>query len=310
MSGTTRRSWKIKTPTVKRPCGASISPRTVRALSTIAVLESASTNPKSRARSGASPTAESTTVTASTVSPTWTAPPTATLRQMNRSRSSENSSPMPKSRSTTPMSAMPRISSASVMSAKPLGPKVAPATRKPATIGRLRRLKLTAVTTASRPRIDRSRRSCVSSTVDFLASERAGNCCRRAIDRATWVPAESCLRLKSTSSINSGRPLGMANVMIAVTPLARSRWSRVEPRALLADLSRAGCRVRDRSQWCLRAPTGAQPSALAGKPAASVMANNARCNDLVRKWHTATRLARTSHKERRTVGMGDPAACR
>src|SRR3989442_4240568 len=49
MIGTTQRSWKIRTPVARRPCGASISPLSVSTLSTIAVLESAIRNPRNNA---------------------------------------------------------------------------------------------------------------------------------------------------------------------------------------------------------------------------------------------------------------------
>ena len=70
------------TPTVKQPCGASISPRSVSARSTTAVLDSAITNPNSTARCIVSPMSSRATSTATAVNPTCTAPPMATLRQM------------------------------------------------------------------------------------------------------------------------------------------------------------------------------------------------------------------------------------
>src|SRR5439155_18009047 len=44
MIGTTQRSWKIRTPVARRPCGASILLASVRTLSTMAVLDSAIRN--------------------------------------------------------------------------------------------------------------------------------------------------------------------------------------------------------------------------------------------------------------------------
>ena len=73
---------KISTPTVNRPCGESISPRTVSARSTTAVLDSAMTKPNSKERWTVSPTSRSVTSTATAVSPTWNVPPMTMFRQM------------------------------------------------------------------------------------------------------------------------------------------------------------------------------------------------------------------------------------
>ncbi len=68
--GTTQRSWKIKTPTMKRPCGASSSPRSPSKRSTMAVLERAKTNPRTTAAPRGRPPSRPMPVTTSAVSPT------------------------------------------------------------------------------------------------------------------------------------------------------------------------------------------------------------------------------------------------
>ncbi|MBT5773510.1 MAG: hypothetical protein HOH95_03940 [Dehalococcoidia bacterium] len=70
MRGTTSRSWKMRTPTVKRPWGASISPRAVRERRTTAVEERARTKPKRMERCVVSPRKRRATAMATVVSPT------------------------------------------------------------------------------------------------------------------------------------------------------------------------------------------------------------------------------------------------
>jgi hypothetical protein len=76
--GTTHRSWKISVPTINRPCGAWSSCRSDSVRSTIAVLDSATANPQKIPRLLPSPAHTDTPHAASVVSPTWSAPPSAT----------------------------------------------------------------------------------------------------------------------------------------------------------------------------------------------------------------------------------------
>src|SRR3990172_9157130 len=73
--GTTQRSWKRRIPTVKRPCGESISPRSIRILSTMAVLDRARRNPKKTACSPGRPRTHAPAEMSRMVPTTWRLPP-------------------------------------------------------------------------------------------------------------------------------------------------------------------------------------------------------------------------------------------
>ena len=139
MIGTTHRSWKIRIPVARRPCGASISPLSVITFNTIAVLDSAIRNPRNSAtrqpRKNASPAAS----VAKMVNPICANPPTRIWRPISFSRLNENSMPIVKSSRITPTSASPSTSRGSDTSPSALGPSRIPATMKPGRAGSLSR---------------------------------------------------------------------------------------------------------------------------------------------------------------------------
>src|SRR3970040_495710 len=77
--GTTQRSWKRRIPTVKRPCGESISPRSIRILSTMAVLDRARRNPKKTACSPGRPRTHAPAEMSRMVPTPWRLPPPRTI---------------------------------------------------------------------------------------------------------------------------------------------------------------------------------------------------------------------------------------
>ncbi len=165
MIGTTQRSWKMRTPVARRPCGASISPLSVKTFSTIAVLDSAIRNPRNsdtrQSPSNARPTAN----VASTVNAICENPPTRIWRPISRRRLSENSMPIVNSSMITPTSARLSTSFGSDTSPSALGPSKIPATMKPGRAGSLNRWKTRMTSSEPAKMTARSRRMCSCSTV-------------------------------------------------------------------------------------------------------------------------------------------------
>ena len=151
VSGITSRSWKISAPTMKRPCGASNSPRTVSTRSTTTVLDSATTSPKTMPRGTVSPAIRRMASVARVVTPTCKEPPNATAFQMKRRRESENSSPTANKSRITPISAICSMCSESPTSPRPCGPAMAPVIRNPTVEGRPKRCRPIAAATARPP---------------------------------------------------------------------------------------------------------------------------------------------------------------
>ncbi len=161
-NGITIRSWKTRMPVTSRPCGDESSSRSVRSFSTSAVLESASNDPKKRARAGCRPAAASPPPTSATVSSTCSTPARMAPRPMRPRSVSENSSPTVKSSSTTPNSARVRTSSASRISPRPPGPMSTPVTMKPTTAGSRRRRNSMTTASETPASISSSRRTGIS----------------------------------------------------------------------------------------------------------------------------------------------------
>ena len=137
--GTMQRSWKIKVPTIKRPWGASNSPRSPRVRRTKAVLDKAKTKPYTIACGVERPKPIQIAKVTSAVTLTWIKPPRATWRKILRKRARENSRPIVKSRKITPTSAITSMASGSWASESALGPTRAPESTSPATTGSLSR---------------------------------------------------------------------------------------------------------------------------------------------------------------------------
>ena len=103
--GTTQRSWKTRMPSVRRPWGASISPRARNPRSTIAVLDTVTTKPRKTDGPTGYPSSMAIAITTRIVAPTCSPPPMRIGRQRRRMYSSGSSSPMPNSSNTMPASA-------------------------------------------------------------------------------------------------------------------------------------------------------------------------------------------------------------
>ena len=90
---------------MSRPCGAAVSPRSARSLSTIAVLDIATSMPANTA-CGSVPRYHHVAIVTNAVVPTICGRPTrAIVGSMTISRESENSRPTVNSSTTTPISA-------------------------------------------------------------------------------------------------------------------------------------------------------------------------------------------------------------
>ena len=165
MIGTTQRSWKIRTPVARRPCGASISPLSVSTLSTIAVLESAIRNPRNNATRQLPRKAEPTASAAATVKVICENPAAKICCPISLSRLKENSMPIVNRSRMTPTSASPSTSRGSETSASALGPSSMPATMKPGSAGSLRRSNARITSSEPAKTTARSRRMCSSCTV-------------------------------------------------------------------------------------------------------------------------------------------------
>ena len=103
--GTTQRSWKTRMPSVRRPWGASISPRARNPRSTIAVLDTVTTNPRKTDGPRGSPSRVAIAITARIVAPTCKPPPIRIGCQRRRMFSRGSSNPIPNSSSMMPASA-------------------------------------------------------------------------------------------------------------------------------------------------------------------------------------------------------------
>ncbi len=103
--GTTARSWKISIPTRNRPCGESISPRSIKRLSAIAVEESAARNPTKTPWATPRPARAMAAAVARSVPATWIDPAPQTNRPSRPRSASDSSRPTVKRSRTTPTSA-------------------------------------------------------------------------------------------------------------------------------------------------------------------------------------------------------------
>src|SRR3990170_7950648 len=100
---TTARSWNMRTPTERLPCGELTSPLSTRSFNTMAVEEREMTKPRSMATEKDWPMTREMPSTMRTVKPTWKPPPRMPSFLILRSLDTENSRPMVKRRSTTPI---------------------------------------------------------------------------------------------------------------------------------------------------------------------------------------------------------------
>ena len=171
MIGTTHRSWKISMPVASRPCGASISPRSVRILSTIAVLDSPTRQPRNSATCQGGPTTNAAAAVTATVSPICTKPPSTTCRPIVRSRPNENSMPIVKSSRMTPISASSSTRCTSPTSRSAFGPTRTPATMNPGSAGSLRRWNRRMTTSETAKMMARSSRTASWLTCPASAGE-------------------------------------------------------------------------------------------------------------------------------------------